>query len=65
MLLTGLFLDKFGTRFGYLWAVIVWSIAQMAHSAARGVTSFAIARAALGIGGGWISSQFIKSGKGI
>ena len=50
MLLTGRFLDKFGTRFGYLWAVIVWSIAGMAHAAARGVTSFAIARAALGIG---------------
>lgn len=50
MLLTGRFLDKFGTRFGYLWAVVVWSIAGMAHAAARGVSSFAVARAALGIG---------------
>lgn len=50
LLMTGRFLDKLGTRIGYLWAVIVWSIAAMAHAAARGVGSFALARAALGIG---------------
>jgi len=50
LLMTGRFLDKLGTRIGYLWAVIVWSIAGMAHAAARGVASFAVARAALGIG---------------
>ena len=46
----GRFLDKFGTRLGYLWAIIIWSIAGMAHAAARGVLSFAAARFALGIG---------------
>jgi len=46
----GRFLDKFGTRTGYLWAIIVWSIAGMMHAAARGVISFAAARFALGIG---------------
>ena len=46
----GRFLDRFGTRIGYLWAVIVWSIAGMAHAAARGVIGFAIARFTLGLG---------------
>jgi len=47
---TGRLLDKFGVRIGYLWAIIVWSIAGMAHAAARGVASFAAARFALGMG---------------
>ena len=50
LITTGRFLDKYGTRLGYLWAIIVWSIAGMAHAAARGVVSFALARFALGIG---------------
>ena len=50
LLTTGRFLDKFGTRIGYLWAILVWSIAGMAHAAARTVTGFAAARFALGIG---------------
>jgi MFS transporter, ACS family, hexuronate transporter len=50
LLTTGRLLDKFGVRIGYLWAIIVWSIAGMAHAAARGVASFAAARFALGIG---------------
>jgi ACS family hexuronate transporter-like MFS transporter len=50
LLMTGRFLDKLGTRLGYLWAVIVWSIAAIAHAAARGVGSFAFARAVLGVG---------------
>ena len=50
LITTGRILDKFGTRIGYLWAIIVWSIAAMAHAAARGVVSFAAARFALGLG---------------
>ncbi len=50
LLVSGRFLDKFGTRIGYLWAIVIWSIAGMAHSAARGVVSFASARFALGLG---------------
>ena len=50
LITTGRLLDKFGVRIGYLWAIIVWSIAGMAHAAARGVASFAAARFALGIG---------------
>jgi ACS family hexuronate transporter-like MFS transporter len=47
---TGFFLDKFGTRLGYLWAMIVWSVAAMAHAAASGVRSFMTARFMLGLG---------------
>lgn len=50
LITTGRFLDKFGTRIGYLWAIVVWSIAGMAHAGARSVTGFAAARFALGIG---------------
>lgn len=50
LLATGRFLDKFGTRIGYLWAVVVWSIAGMAHAAASGVASFMTARFFLGLG---------------
>lgn len=50
LITTGRFLDKFGTRIGYLWAIVVWSIAGMAHAAARGFMSFAAARFMLGIG---------------
>jgi ACS family hexuronate transporter-like MFS transporter len=47
---TGKFLDKYGTRLGYLWAMVAWSIAGMAHAAARSVAGFVVARFALGIG---------------
>ncbi len=50
LLVSGRFLDKFGTRIGYLWAIVIWSFAGMAHAAARGVVSFASARFALGLG---------------
>lgn len=50
LITTGRFLDKFGTRIGYLWAIVVWSLSGIAHAAARGVVSFAAARFALGIG---------------
>ncbi|MBU3028406.1 MFS transporter [Zobellia galactanivorans] len=50
LLSMGKFIDKHGTRLGYVWAIVVWSIAGMAHAAARGVVSFAAARFVLGIG---------------
>lgn len=50
LLLTGRFLDRFGTRIGYLWAVVIWSFAGMAHAFAKGVFSFAVARFTLGLG---------------
>lgn len=50
LLLTGKFLDKFGTRIGYTISIILWSIAGMAHAAASSVADFAAARYALGFG---------------
>lgn len=50
LITTGRFLDKHGTKIGYLWAIIVWSIAGIAHAAARSVFSFATFRFILGVG---------------
>jgi len=50
LLVTGVLLDKFGTRLGYAIAIAVWSIAGMLHAAARSAISFAAARFFLGIG---------------
>lgn len=62
LLSTGRLLDRFGTRLGYLWAIVIWSIAGMAHAAARGVVSFALARFTLGIGE---SANFPAAVKGV
>jgi len=51
-LLFGWVLDRLRTRKGFSLAVIVWSIAAMAHSAARSVVGFGVARFALGLGEG-------------
>ena len=50
LITTGKILDKIGTRVGYLWAMIIWSIAGMIHAGARTVTGFAVSRFLLGIG---------------
>ncbi len=50
LITTGKILDKVGTRMGYLWAMVIWSIAGMVHAGARSVAGFAAARFTLGIG---------------
>lgn len=50
LLFVGRILDKIGTKAGYSIAIIVWSIAGMAHAAARSVVSFGVARFFLGLG---------------
>ncbi|MFC2126096.1 MFS transporter [Bacteroidota bacterium] len=50
LLLAGRILDKIGTKTGYTIAIIAWSLAGMAHAAARSVFSFSIARFFLGLG---------------
>ncbi len=50
LITTGRFLDRFGTRLGYTFAIVLWSIASTAHAAARGIVSFSIMRFFLGIG---------------
>jgi ACS family hexuronate transporter-like MFS transporter len=46
----GTLLDKIGTRLGFIISISLWSLAGMAHAAARSVFSFSLARFALGIG---------------
>ncbi|MGI8746135.1 MAG: MFS transporter [Bryobacteraceae bacterium] len=46
----GRLMDWLGARIGYMLAVILWSIAAMAHALARNALQFGIARFALGFG---------------
>jgi ACS family hexuronate transporter-like MFS transporter len=46
----GRIVDVIGARFGYAIAVVVWTIAHMAHGGVHSVTQFAMARFGLGIG---------------
>ncbi len=50
LLLVGRALDWIGVRRGFSIAIVVWSLAAMAHAAARTVFGFSFARALLGIG---------------
>lgn len=50
LLAFGGFIDKIGTKLGYILSVIVWSIAAMFHAAARSTFGFGLARAILGLG---------------
>jgi MFS transporter, ACS family, hexuronate transporter len=50
LLVSGRLLDKFGTRLGYTFAIIVWSVGAVIHAAVRSVTGFGIARSVLGLG---------------
>jgi len=46
----GRLIDKFGTKIGYAAAIVLWSVAAMAHAAVRSVFGFGAARFALGLG---------------
>jgi ACS family hexuronate transporter-like MFS transporter len=46
----GRFVDRIGSKMGYTIAVIIWSIAAMAHALAKTTFGFGIARTALGLG---------------
>lgn len=54
-LLSGRLYDIVGTRRGFVFSIVVWSIAALAHAAATGARSFAAFRALLGLGeaGNW------------
>jgi MFS transporter, ACS family, hexuronate transporter len=45
----GWFIDKYGTKIGYLFSVTGWSIAAMAHALISTVSGFGIARVFLGL----------------
>jgi ACS family hexuronate transporter-like MFS transporter len=46
----GILLDRVGTRLGYIISITLWSLAGMAHAAAKSIFSFSLARFILGIG---------------
>jgi ACS family hexuronate transporter-like MFS transporter len=46
----GRLMDEIGTRLGFALSIVIWSLAAIAHSFARTVTGFGLARAALGLG---------------
>jgi ACS family hexuronate transporter-like MFS transporter len=50
LLVVGKLIDRIGTRKGFSFAVLFWSISAMAHAAAGSVFQFAFARLSLGIG---------------
>ena len=50
VLFVGKLIDRLGTRQGFSLAVLVWSVAAMAHAAASSVFQFAAARFFLGLG---------------
>jgi len=50
LLISGRLMDALGTKIGYSLALVLWSIAAMAHSLARSVFGFGAARFALGLG---------------
>jgi MFS transporter, ACS family, hexuronate transporter len=50
LVLVGRMIDLVGTRVGYIISVIWWSLAAMAHAAARSAFGFGVARFALGLG---------------
>lgn len=54
-MLSGRVFDKVGTRLGYVLSILVWSTSSMLHSFGRGLVSFSILRATLGLGeaGNW------------
>lgn len=49
-LVMGNIMDRFGTRKGFSFAIILWSLAAMLHAVARSAIGFGFARFGLGIG---------------
>ena len=49
-LVVGRIMDRIGTRRGFAGAIVIWSVAAMAHALARTAAGFSAARFALGLG---------------
>ena len=60
-LLAGRLFDRIGVRVGFLFAVTLWSLAAVAHAAARSVVSFSVARSFLGLAEGGCFPGAIKA----
>jgi ACS family hexuronate transporter-like MFS transporter len=54
-MVSGRLFDVIGTRNGFVFSIVVWSLAALAHATARSASAFAAFRAALGFGeaGNW------------
>ncbi|HYP52134.1 MAG TPA: MFS transporter, partial [Pyrinomonadaceae bacterium] len=50
LLVVGNLMDRFGTRKGFSFAIVFWSVAAMLHATARSAVGFGVARFALGLG---------------
>lgn len=50
MIFAGRLIDWLGTKIGYAWSLIVWSVGAMIHALAKGTGGFMIARGVLGFG---------------
>lgn len=50
LLAFGSFVDKVGTKLGYIVSIVIWSLAAIGHAFSRSTAGFAAARAALGLG---------------
>ena len=50
LILAGRFVDKVGTRIGYMVIMAVWSLSAMGHALANSVLEFGVARFSLGLG---------------
>jgi ACS family hexuronate transporter-like MFS transporter len=60
-LVSGRLFDRIGVRLGFMFSVSAWSVAAMAHAAARSVLSFSIVRGVLGLGQGGCFPAAIKA----
>ena len=60
MLCMGWLIDRVGTRRGYSLAMIVWSLAAIAHSAGRTLIQFIVVRSTLGFGESGVFPASIK-----
>ncbi|MDR3695988.1 MFS transporter [Mucilaginibacter sp.] len=61
LLLFGNVIDKIGTKLGYTFSIIIWSLAAIGHAVARSTFGFGAARSALGIGEGGNFPAAIKT----
>ncbi len=61
MLAAGRFIDRVGTRLGYAIVMVFWSLASMAHAAGSSLSSFFVARIALGFGESGVFPASIKA----
>src|SRR6266404_931492 len=61
MLVVGRFIDRVGTRLGYAIVMIFWSFASMAHAIGTSLSSFFMARIALGFGEAGVFPASIKA----